>query len=144
MTDTETPNSYKQARYKFVENVQKWVALDSQIKKVNEKMQEIRKMRHKFLGEINEYVTKNKMEKASIEINDGELTFIEKKEYPALTYSYLEECLSEIISDKKQVQYILNYTKENRKIKTTFEIKRNYAKTNAILQIENSHPKTSV
>lgn len=112
---------------KFVENIQKWVVIDTQIKRINEKMQEIRKNRSELVGEITEYVTKNGLNNATVEISDGELTFVEKREYPALTYSYLEECLSEIMSDKKQIQYILQYMKDNRKIKTAMEIKRTTA-----------------
>jgi hypothetical protein len=112
---------------KFVENIQKWVVIDTQIKRINEKMQEIRKNKSELVGEITEYVTKNGLNNATVEISDGELTFVEKREYPALTYSYLEECLSEIMSDKKQIQYILQYMKDNRKIKTAMEIKRTTA-----------------
>jgi hypothetical protein len=112
---------------KFVENIQKWVVIDTQIKKINEKMQEIRRNRSELVGEITNYVTKNNLHNATVEISDGELTFVEKREYPALTYSYLEECLSEIMSDKKQIQYILQYMKDNRKIKMAMEIKRTTA-----------------
>ena len=48
----------------------------------------------------------------------------EKKDYTPLSYTYLEDCLTEIIKDDNKVSYIIDYLKENREIKTSLEIKR--------------------
>lgn len=57
-----------------------------------------------------------------------------KKEYSPLTYTYVEKCLGELINDKKQVEYIIQYIKNNREITNTYDIRRNYDKKK---QIEN-------
>jgi hypothetical protein len=118
-------------RSKFIENIQKWVMIDSQIKLINEKVKKAREIKHKLLDEINTYVSEHKIEHTKIEISDGELRFYEKKEYQPITFGYVEECLGKIISDKKQVDFIINYLKENREITVSKDIRRNYKNRSA-------------
>lgn len=121
----------KNQRAKFIENIQKWVMMDSQIKLINEKVKAARSTKHKLLEEINTYVSEMKIENTKIEISDGELRFYEKKEYQPITFGYVEESLGKIISDKKQVEYIMNYLKENREVTVSKDIRRNYKNRSA-------------
>jgi len=108
----------------FIENIQKWVKLDNQIKAVNEKVKRARDVKHQLLENIIGYVESNKLEAAKIEISDGELKFYEKREYQPITFTYIEECLGKLIADKKQVDCIMSYLKENREIKISTDIRR--------------------
>jgi hypothetical protein len=90
------------SKQNFIGNVQQWVAIDTQLKVISEKIRNIRNRKNELLREINDYVKKNDMQNTRIEISDGELRFYEKKEYSPLTYTYLENCLGEIIPDKKE------------------------------------------
>jgi len=119
-------NTQADDKTQFVENVKKWVALDSQIKSVNEKIKKARMMKNQLLENITHYVEKNNIEHSKIEISDGELRFCNKKEYQPITFTYIQKCLENILSDKKQVEYILHYLKENREIKIVKEIQRKY------------------
>lgn len=121
----------KNPRTKFVENVQKWVMFDNQIKLINEKVKTIRSSKNKVLEEINTYVTENNIENTKIEISDGELRFYEKKEYQPISFGYVEESLGKIISDKKQVDFIMNYLRENREVSVARDIRRNYKNRSA-------------
>lgn len=121
----------KNPRTKFVENVQKWVMFDNQIKLINEKVKIIRSSKNKILDEINTYVIENNIEHTKIEISDGELRFYEKKEYQPISFGYVEESLGKIISDKKQVDYIMNYLRENREVSVARDIRRNYKNRSA-------------
>ena len=118
-------------RSKFIENIQKWVMLDSQIKLINEKVKKARETKHQLLDEITTYVAENNIENTKIEISDGELRFYEKKEYQPITFGYVEESLGKIISDKKQVDFIMNYLRENREITVSKDIRRNYKNRSA-------------
>jgi exopolysaccharide biosynthesis protein len=118
-------------RSKFIENIQKWVMIDSQIKLINEKVKKARETKYQVLEEINTYVSENKIENTKIEISDGELRFYEKKEYQPITFGYVEDSLGKIISDKKQVDFIMNYLKENREITVSKDIRRNYKNRSA-------------
>jgi hypothetical protein len=125
MSSTEIVVSSKET---FAENVRKWVLLDTQLKMVHEKTKEMRDAKHTSTTLICEYMEKNGIQDKKIEIHDGDLKMYEKKEYPPLTYSYIEECLDKIISNKSQVEYILKFLKENREIKKLQDIRRNYKK----------------
>lgn len=113
-----------ESKKQFSDNIQKWVLIDTQIKYINEKTRELRESRSKLIGEIYKYVNEKKLATNKIEITDGQLVFFEKKEYPPLTYTYIEKCLSEIIPEKSQVEYIIHYLKSKREIKSSPDIRR--------------------
>lgn len=115
MTDEKT---------KFVENIQRWVKLDTQIKSVNEKLKKAREVKNQLLNNIVGYVESNKMEATKIEISDGELRFYEKREYQPITFTYIEESLGKLIVDKKQVDCIMDYLRENREVTVSTDIRR--------------------
>ena len=108
----------------FIENIQKWVKLDSQMKAVNEKLRKARELKHKLLENIVQYVELNKLESTKIEISDGELRFYEKREYQPISFTYIEESVGKLLADKKQVECIMNYLRENREITVSTDIRR--------------------
>ena len=116
----------KVSREHFIESIKKWVLIDSQLKIVNEKTRKMRDMKKGLTDEICNYMTNLKNNKISI--SDGELKIYEKKEYTALTFGYIEKCLAEIIPEKTNVEYIINYLKEKREITVSNDIRRNIEK----------------
>jgi len=112
----------------FIENIKKWVAIDTQLKNNNEKVRKARETKNQLLSNIYEYIDKKSLKDTKIEISDGELKFYEKRDYQPISFTYVEECLDKIIPDKKQVEYIMNYIHENRDVKITKEIRRNFSK----------------
>jgi len=108
----------------FSDNIQKWVLIDTQIKYINEKTRQLRESRSNLIGEIYKYVNEKKIANNKIEITDGQIVFFEKREYPPLTYTYIEKCLAEIIPEKTQVEYIIQYLKSKREIKSSPDIRR--------------------
>lgn len=124
MSEKENKNNNDNKKL-FIENVKQWVAIDSQLKIIHDKTKNIRNRKNELLKNINEYVQNNDMHNTRIAISDGELRFYEKKEYSPLTYTYLEKCLGEIIPDKKQIDYIMQYLRDHREIKTVQDIRRN-------------------
>jgi hypothetical protein len=115
-------------RSQFIDNVKQWVLLDSQLKIINEKTRKVREAKHRLNDEICEYMKKNSLTQNKIGISDGELRIVEKKEYPPLSYGYIERTLAEIIPDKQQLDYLIQYLKDNREITTVLDIKRTYNK----------------
>jgi hypothetical protein len=111
----------------FIQNIQKWVTIDSQIKILNDKMKKMRDYKHKLTENICKYTKDNNVNQ-TIEISNGELKIYEKKEYSTLTYSYLEDCLDKIIQNRDQIEYILQYIKDNREIETNYDIRRTIRK----------------
>jgi hypothetical protein len=111
-------------RKEFVENIQKWVNIDTQLKSVHEKVKKARETKSQLLSNIYKYVEKKSLEDTTIEISDGELRFYEKREYQPISFGYVERCLETILSDKKQVEYIMDYLHDNREVRTIKEIRR--------------------
>ena len=112
----------------FVNNIKQWVTLDTQLKLVNEKTKKIRETKHELMDNICKYMTENDLAKNKIKISDGELRVYEKKEYSPLTYGYIEKTLKNIIQNEEQVDYIIQYLKENREVATSLYIRRTYNK----------------
>jgi hypothetical protein len=108
----------------FTKNIQKWVILDKQLKFVNEKTKQIREAKHELTTELCDYIQQKQWTNKPIDITDGTIKFVEKREYSPLSFGYIEECLDKIISDQSQVDYIIQYLRDNREVKTTCELRR--------------------
>ena len=122
---TSLSTSFSIEQSTFIQNIKKWVMLDSQIKLIGDKTKQLRQLKTQLTESIVSYIQNNKRPD-KIEITDGELRFYDKKEYPPLTFTYVEKCLDEIIPNKEHVQYIMKYIKTHREIKTTLDVKRIY------------------
>jgi len=112
--------------YDLVDNVRKWVAIDTQMRKVNDKMREYRDVKAKLSRSICEYIETHEMKQSKIDISDGTIRFYEKREYSPLTFSYIDECLHKIIPNEKHIEYIIQYLKDHREVKISNDIKRGY------------------
>ena len=121
----------------FVENVKKWVVIDSQLKIVNEKTKKMREIKNEITDGICKYMVDNQLVNNKIGISDGELKIYEKKECSALTFGYVEKCLAELIPDKKQVEYVIQYLKDNRETTNSHDIRRTYNKTEGPKRLSN-------
>jgi vacuolar-type H+-ATPase subunit H len=110
----------------FEQNIQQWVAIDNQIKHLNEKMKELREKKNIVSENIHKYVEDSDIANSSVKISDGQLKFVQVKETQPLTFKYLETCLSEIIKNEEQVKKIVEYVKNKRESKYVPEIKRLY------------------
>lgn len=121
-------NNQVVTKEQLIENVRRWVLLDSQIKLINEKTKKIRELKHTVADSICKYMSAHKLANNKISISEGELCMYEKKEYSPLTYGYVEKCLAELISDKSQVDFIIQYLKDHREITSSPDIRRTYHK----------------
>ena len=106
--------------------IKRWVELDNKIKESSEEVRDIRTEKSIINEEILEIVEEKQLGKATVNISDGKLRFVSAKHTAPLTLTYIEKCLSELITNAKQVEQIMTYIKKNRETKTTTEIKRVY------------------
>lgn len=118
-----------QTKPEFIEKVKKWVVMDSQLKIVNEKTKQLREMKSQLNHQICDFMNNHNLEKNKITISDGELRLHEKKEYSTITFGYIQRCLADLIKDDTQVEFIIQYLKDNREITTSSDIKRTYKKS---------------
>lgn len=106
--------------------IQTWVELDNEIKRINEKVKDLRSRKNDVEDKIMTHVENNDMNNTFINITDGKLKFCETKQTAPLTLGFLEKCLGEVIANQGQVKQIVDYIKSKREIKTVPEIKRFY------------------
>ena len=108
----------------FEENIKKWVALDNQLKTVNEKVKQMRDEKNTLEEGILGYVETNKLTNATVNISDGKLRFVTAKQTAPLTLKHVEECLLKCIGSQNQVIQIMKIIKDSREVKYTADIKR--------------------
>ena len=108
--------------------IKRWVELDNHIKETTDTVKDIRTEKSIIHDEIIELVEEKQLEKATVNISDGKLKFVTAKHTAPITLTYIEKCLTELITNGKQVEQIMAYIKKNRETKTTMEIKRVYNK----------------
>lgn len=107
----------------LVDHVKKWITVETELKKANENVRQLRESKHELTSTICHWMKSKEMPNRMIRVSDGEMRFYEKKEYSPLTYGYLEKCLSNIIQDKSHIEFIMKYLKENREITVTTDIR---------------------
>ena len=118
--------SQQQPQGNLEKSIQSWVELDNELKKLNDKVKEIRTRKNDVEDKIMVYVENNEMNNNVVNISDGKLKFCETKQTSPLTLGFLEKCLSEVIANQSQVKQIMEYVKSKRETKVVPEIKRYY------------------
>ena len=114
------------SKTKFIYNIQKWVTLDNSLKTMNQKVKLVREAKQNITDQICHYIHNENIQHKKIEISNGEtLKVYNKNEYNPLTFSYIEECLTKLLPEKEDVDYIIQYLKDNRKVTQSLDIRRN-------------------
>lgn len=108
----------------FKNKIKQWVTLDNEIKVLSERIKEIKDERHDVNQDILIYVETNNLKTSTIQLSDGCLKFINNKSYTPLTFSFIEQCMKEIIPEK-EVEQIIQHIKDKRCIQNNVCIKRN-------------------
>jgi hypothetical protein len=121
--NTTITNHQNVTKAQLINDVQRWVLADTQLKQLTEKIKQMREVKSAANANIMLYMKQTNYN-GNIKISDGELRIYEKKEYSPLTYSYIEKCLAKIIPDETHVEYIIQYLKENREVTINQDIKR--------------------
>lgn len=116
----------QQSQGNLEKSIQSWVELDNELKKLNDKVKEVRTHKNDIEDKIMVYVENNEMNNNVVNISDGKLKFCETKQTSPLTLGFLEKCLSEVIANQGQVKQIMDYIKSKRETKVVPEIKRYY------------------
>ena len=96
----------------FQKNIQNWVALDNQIKTLNQQAKELRNNRNALTNNIFTYAESNNLENAVIQISDGKLKFQNVKQTAPLTFKLVKEVLDECIDNEEHVNAIIKAIKE--------------------------------
>jgi hypothetical protein len=117
----------KTPKQQFVENVQKWSMVEEKLKRVNETAKQLRDMKSELSKSITAYMGENNLSDKKISLQSGELRLVDKKEYTPLSFTYVELCLDNIITDKVQVELIMSELRDQREVNIIKEL-RHYEK----------------
>ena len=126
--DSSSSSSKLILREQFTDHVKNYVVYDSQLKKIQEKTQEIRTKRDQASRQIVQFLQTTGNAHKKISVHDSDLKLVEKRDYSPLTFSFLEEHLGKIIPDANQVHQVIEFLKHQRQIKVSTIIKRSYHK----------------
>ena len=108
----------------FENQIQQWVQIDNQVRKLNDQIKELRDKRNNLEEGIISYASSNNLSNATVKISDGRLKFSNTRIPEPLTFKYLEKALGEVIKNESQVKLIMEHIKNKREVKTIPEIKR--------------------
>ena len=111
----------------FEQSIQQWVLLDNQIKKLTDKVKELRELKNNQSETILQHVETNNLSNATVQISDGKLKFASLRQTTPLTFKFVEDCLNKCIGNTEQVEKIITFIKESRETKYIPDIKRTYA-----------------
>ena len=111
----------------FQSNIQNWVAIDNQIKTLNQEAKDLRSERNELTNSIFTYAESNNLENAVIQISDGKLKFQNVKQTSPLTFKLVKEVLDECIDNENHVKAIIKAIKDKRESKYVYDIRRTYS-----------------
>jgi seryl-tRNA synthetase len=105
--------------------VQQYLQLDEELHEIQNQQKELREKRTQVQTRIIEYMKDNDLEHRTLKTGNTQLSIISRKQYSAISFSYLDKMLRKIIPDTSQIPSILQYLKENREVKVVSEIRHN-------------------
>lgn len=108
---------------RFTENIKKWSLVEEKLKSINEHTKKLRTMKNELSESITHYINENNLTDKKFNLPTGDVRLVEKKEYGTLSFSYIELCLENIIADKEQIQFIMNYLREQRDVSMVQELR---------------------
>lgn len=104
--------------------IQNWIQLDNQLKKLNEQIKIVREQKNFLENNITNCAKNNNMTQTVFRFGNDKIRLIDTKTPEPLTFKYLEKSLGEIIKNETQVKHIIEYIKQKRTMKTVSELKR--------------------
>lgn len=112
----------------ITEKIKQWNSIELKLKYINEKTKELRENKHKLTEEIVEYLDRFSTPPKITIGNDYQIQVYDKKETTSLSFTYIEKCLGEILKDKSQIDFIVQYLKNHRETVIIKDIRRTQIK----------------
>jgi len=129
-------SSVSPEKEQFVNDLKMWATYDKQIKLLSEKTKDLRNQKSELGNRIVEFMQEKKIQDKPIELTDGQIKYVERKEYSPLTFTYIEDCLHKILADKDHVEFVIQYLRDNRKTSSVAELKRIYTSQSELADIQ--------
>lgn len=106
--------------------MEKWIAVENQLTVLQEKTKTMREWKKKLSDKITEYMQENNI--SSKILDHGEWKLQERTEYSTLSFTYVEDCLRDLIPEEDQVDFVMDYLRDHRESTKKIDVK--YKKKN--------------
>ena len=108
----------------FVKKVRQWVILDHQLNSLTDKARTVRIEKQALSNEICDHMISNGMENSALSLTGGNVARVSHRtEFAPLTFSYIRECLAEVVEEEEQVEFLIELLRSRRAVKSVVELK---------------------
>ena len=98
----------------FEQQVQQWVAIDNQLKRLNEQTKQLREKRATISNSITSYAVNHGISSSGIKISDGTLKIVSTRVPEQLTFKYLDKKFENLEQSKwKYYDIVFKYPGED-------------------------------
>jgi len=110
----------------FVKNIQNWITLDNNIKRINKGLREIKNKKNVLERDIITFASSNNLNNKVLNLNETKLRFDVSTSYPSISIKLLREVLEETIEEPEGIEVIMDrISKKREKLsKNNIHIKR--------------------
>jgi hypothetical protein len=119
------------------ENIKRWVILDNQLKQLNSQIQLLRDEKNDLTNNLIEHFDNANKKFPIINISDGKLSFIQVKQPNALSYKFLEQCLSNYFNTNTNTNTNTNITINSKMLIDYIKLNRTYTINKTIKRVYN-------
>lgn len=114
---------YMETKQHFITAVQQYMVAEKQLRLINEKVKLLRETKHALNSQICTFICTNQMQRTKIELSEGELKMVEKRDYSPLTFTLVQSCLTDKLGDTELVSDIMQHIRAKRSVKSDMELK---------------------
>lgn len=105
------------------QHVQQYIAIDDELQSLQEQQRQLRERKQQVQSQIIKTMKDHKLDHRTMKLGSHQLSIGSRKQYSALSFSYIQSSLEQLIPDKEHRDYVLQYLRDNREVKTVEEIK---------------------
>ena len=103
--------------------IQEYTVIENEIQELSARQKILRDRKSELQTKIIQTMKDSNLENRTLKQGDHHFYIGTRKQYSSLTFSYLETIFEKMIPDKDNRQYLLQYLRENREVKTVDELK---------------------
>ena len=108
----------------LTQNVQEYSAIDDELQELSEKQKDLRERKRNLETIIIQTMKDKSIDTRTMKQGSYHFCIGTRKQYSALTFSYLEKTFEKMIPDKDNRHFLLQYLRENREVKYIAELKK--------------------
>ena len=105
------------------QQVQQYLAIEEELQSLQEQQRQLRERKQHLQNQIIQTMKEKKLDHRTMKLGSHQLSIGSRKQYSALSFSYIQSSLEQLIPDQEQRDFVLNFLRDNREVKIIEEIK---------------------